>query len=88
VDSIPAKTLRAMVRECIERHLDKHRLEHTKTIEEEERGWLACFKDLRHTDEGREIKRQYDLEQETLDDDQGEGEDQDQGEPGSSLDWE
>jgi hypothetical protein len=41
VDAIPPARLRTMVRECIERHIDREALERTRTIEEQERQTLA-----------------------------------------------
>jgi hypothetical protein len=42
VDAIPARTLRAIAANCIERHVDQHELEVLRTVEaEERRGLLA-----------------------------------------------
>jgi hypothetical protein len=41
VDAIPPARLRTMVRECIERHIDREALERTRMIEEQERHTLA-----------------------------------------------
>jgi hypothetical protein len=40
LDAIPADKLRAIVRECIERHVDQHQLKILKVAEESERGFL------------------------------------------------
>jgi hypothetical protein len=37
IDAVPAATLRQMVRDCIERHIDRRRLEQIKLIEAQER---------------------------------------------------
>lgn len=44
VDAIPAKTLRAIVREAIEQHVDSRKLAATKRVEALERNTLAEFK--------------------------------------------
>jgi hypothetical protein len=42
LDAIPADKLRALVRECIERHVDQHQLKILKVAEESERGLLRA----------------------------------------------
>ena len=44
LDALPAPVLRELVRECIERHIDKFTLKITKLIEEHERETLAEFR--------------------------------------------
>jgi hypothetical protein len=43
LDAIPAAQLRTLVRECIERHVDKQQLEILRTAEKSEREMLAMF---------------------------------------------
>ena len=43
LDAIPAAKLRALVRECIERHVDQHQLSILKVAEESERGFLKSL---------------------------------------------
>jgi hypothetical protein len=43
LDAIPPSILRNMVRECIERHVDRDQLEHLRRIESHEREQLAMF---------------------------------------------
>jgi hypothetical protein len=45
LDAMPPDTLRALVRECIERHLPRHQLEVLKVAEESEREYLMQFVD-------------------------------------------
>jgi hypothetical protein len=45
VDAIPAATLRAMVRDCIERHVDKNAYDITRKAEQSEREILTCLTD-------------------------------------------
>jgi hypothetical protein len=43
LDAIPPSELRALVRLCIERHVDPHQLVRLQTVEEEERRQLRIF---------------------------------------------
>jgi hypothetical protein len=45
LDAMPPDTLRALVRECIERHLPRHQLDVLKVAEESEREYLMQFVD-------------------------------------------
>ena len=44
LDALPAPTLRELVRECIERHLDSHALAMSRLIEQNEKVTLAEFR--------------------------------------------
>ena len=44
LDAVPAPTLRALVRACIEEHLDQQALDLTRVIEKSERESLAEFR--------------------------------------------
>jgi hypothetical protein len=43
VDAIPPQQLRDLVRECIERHVDRHQLEVLQVAEENERAWFTTL---------------------------------------------
>ena len=43
LDAIAPKTLRSMVRSCIEQHIDRDQLKHLRTVEAPEREQLEMF---------------------------------------------
>jgi hypothetical protein len=57
LDAIPAEKLRALVRECIERHVDQRQLSILRTAEESERELLKAWADDHHAQQRHNAAR-------------------------------